>query len=105
MKTQINCHHVFVKIIVIFIFIFMPLHAFAETDEDMEDISLSDLLNIENTVASKTAATPRESPGIVTVITKEEIQNSGARNLFEILRTRQKEQIMSVELIIPGLRH
>jgi outer membrane receptor for ferrienterochelin and colicin len=49
-------------------------------------ISVDELLNMQITVSSKTELTPRESPGIVSVITNEEIQNSGARDLIDILR-------------------
>jgi len=49
-------------------------------------ISIDELLNMHITVSSKTELTPRESPGIVSIITNEEIQNSGARDLIDILR-------------------
>ena len=48
--------------------------------------SIEDLLNIKVTIASKKAMTQRESPGIVSVITEEEIQNSGASDLQDVLR-------------------
>src|SRR4051812_26056990 len=50
------------------------------------DMSLIDLMKVEVTVASKKALTGRESPGIVTLITEEEIKNSGAQDLMGILR-------------------
>ncbi|HBF87966.1 MAG TPA: hypothetical protein DDX39_04915 [Bacteroidales bacterium] len=62
---------------------------FAQTDSiktDIFDMSLEELMNIEITVASKKALTLRESPGIITIITEEEIQNSGARDLVDVLR-------------------
>jgi outer membrane cobalamin receptor len=37
-------------------------------------------------VASRLDFTARQAPGIVTVITREEIINSGARNLMDVLR-------------------
>lgn len=70
----------------IFLFLFSS-SVFAQTDStDVFDMSLEDLLNMEVSVASKTALTTRESPGIVTVITEEEIRNSGARDLIDVLR-------------------
>jgi len=45
------------------------------------------MLKAETTVASVRAATVRETPGVVTIITREEIQNSGARDLIDVLRT------------------
>jgi outer membrane cobalamin receptor len=49
------------------------------------NLSLEELLNVEISVASKTALTLRESPGIVTLITRDEIRNSGAHDLMEVL--------------------
>jgi len=43
-------------------------------------------LNIKTTVASQTALTPRETPGIISVITDEEIKASGARDMIDVLR-------------------
>lgn len=53
---------------------------------DFERASLEDTLNIKTAVASRLDFTAREAPGIVTVITREEILNSGARNLVDVLR-------------------
>ena len=49
-------------------------------------MSLEDLLNEPISVASKTGLSQRESPGIVSVISEEEIRSSGARDLIDILR-------------------
>ena len=51
-----------------------------------EELTLEQLLNTPVTVASKSKQTARESPGIVTLITAEEIANSGARDLIDVLR-------------------
>lgn len=53
---------------------------------DFNDMSLEELLNVKVTVASGNELTARESPGIVTVLTEEEIKNSGARDLMELLK-------------------
>lgn len=50
-------------------------------------ISIDELLNMSMTVSSKTSLTPRETPGIVSVITSEDIKISGARDLIDILQT------------------
>jgi outer membrane receptor for ferrienterochelin and colicin len=57
-------------------------------DSDLMAMSLEDLLNMEITVATGEGKklSPRETPAIVTVITKEEIRKTGMRNLFDILR-------------------
>jgi outer membrane receptor for ferrienterochelin and colicin len=49
-------------------------------------ISIDELLNMKTSVASKTTLTPRETPGIVSFITEEEIRYSGARDLIDVLR-------------------
>ena len=49
-------------------------------------VSIDQLLKMKTTVASKTELTPRETPGIVTIITEEEIRTSGARDLVDVLR-------------------
>ncbi len=53
---------------------------------DYYNMSLEELMNIEMTVASTKALSPRESPGIVTLITSEQIETSGARDLIDVLR-------------------
>ncbi|MCX6290878.1 MAG: TonB-dependent receptor plug domain-containing protein [Bacteroidetes bacterium] len=50
------------------------------------EMSLEQLMNVEISVASHKALTPRESPGIVSQITEEEIKNSGAQDLMDILK-------------------
>jgi len=44
------------------------------------------LLNTPVTVASQKAMTTRESPGIISLVTREEILASGARDLLDVLR-------------------
>ena len=48
--------------------------------------NLEDLLNTEVTVASSKPVMPSEAPAIVSVITREEIELSGARDLIDVLR-------------------
>lgn len=47
---------------------------------------LEELINQLILAASKRPLNARESPGIVTLITEEEIQNSGARDMIDVLR-------------------
>lgn len=51
-----------------------------------EESELQKILNKSLTVSSSKALSTRETPGIVSVISAEEIQNSGARDLIDILR-------------------
>lgn len=59
------------------------------SEEQLEDylsLSLEELMNIELTVASTEALSARESPGIVSLITSDEIASMGARDLIDVLR-------------------
>lgn len=51
-----------------------------------EALDLDDLLSLEVTVASLKGLSVRESPGIVSVITRDEILAMGARDLIDVLR-------------------
>ncbi len=51
-----------------------------------DNMSLEELMNVKFTVASIKELIPRQSPGIITYVTAEEIRNLGARNLMEVLR-------------------
>ncbi len=52
---------------------------------DFEELSLESLLNIKIEVAAKSAQTAAEAPSIVSVITRQEIELYGARDLADIL--------------------
>ncbi|MDA8130416.1 MAG: TonB-dependent receptor plug domain-containing protein [Elusimicrobia bacterium] len=52
---------------------------------DLERASLQELLDIRTSLASRSAMKLRETPGLVTVITREQIQASGARDLIDVL--------------------
>lgn len=56
-----------------------------EAKASVEDELLA-LLNTPITVASQKAMTTRESPGIVTLVTRDEILASGARDLLDVLQ-------------------
>ena len=53
---------------------------------EFDALSLEDLLDVNLTVASRKALTSRESPGIVTLLTREEMLEAGARDLLDALR-------------------
>ena len=55
--------------------------------DDFFELSLEELMNMEVSVTGKNKMSLRETPGIVTVITQQEIEKSGARDLADILRT------------------
>ena len=52
---------------------------------DVQQLSLADLLDTRVDIASKKPQTTRETPGIVKVITREDILNAGARDLLDVL--------------------
>lgn len=61
----------------------------AVDDDDLTDLSLSELLNVEISVGStseKKTTTLRDTPGIISVIRGEDIQRMGARDLIDVLR-------------------
>jgi len=66
-----------------------------EVDEDileqMRKMSLQEILDVKITIASQTPLLMREAPGILTLITKEDILNCGARDLMDALN-----------LLVPG---
>ncbi len=66
-----------------------------ELDTDLLDklrrMELEDILDIKISVATHTPLNMREAPGIITLITKEDIINSGARDLIDVFN-----------LLVPG---
>ncbi len=64
----------------------LPFLTLALAAQDATEKELLDLLNTPVTVASAKATTIRESPGVITVLSHEEIQATGARDLIDVLR-------------------
>lgn len=64
----------------------LPLISVALAAQDATEKELLDILNTPVTVASAKATTIRESPGVLTVLSHEEIQATGARDLIDVLR-------------------
>lgn len=70
-----------------------PLTAFSQDLDSLlkmsaftEESELQKVLNQNLTVSSSKALTTRETPGIISLVTAEEIRNMGARDLTDILR-------------------
>jgi outer membrane cobalamin receptor len=53
---------------------------------EMALFALDQVLKSETTVASRRARTIRETPGVVTLVTREEMLEAGARDLIDVLR-------------------
>jgi outer membrane receptor protein involved in Fe transport len=60
--------------------------AFAQGSSELDLFAADAALKAETTVASIRPATVRETPGVVTIITRDEIVRSGARDLIDVLR-------------------
>lgn len=63
----------------------VPPYAFATDKKDIDELSLEDLLKAETSVASEKPMTIRETPGVITIVTRDEIVRSGARDLMDVL--------------------
>lgn len=75
----------------LFILIILSKIGFSQADstslDSLWNMSLEELMNIEVAVTSTNQKFKvKEAPAVVTVITKEEIENMGARDLIDILR-------------------
>ncbi len=60
-------------------------HAGSSPTEELADLSLDELLNVEVSTASYVLADADEQPVSMTTITREEIEQSGARTVAEVL--------------------
>ena len=73
--------------------ILLPLQVVAGIEPEkntlkyLQGLSLEELMEVPISVAAKHTSNLRETPGIVTVITADEIAKSGARDLIDVLRT------------------
>lgn len=54
--------------------------------DEMFELSLEELMNVKVSIASRKEMSQRESPGIITVITEEDIKSLGARDLMDVFR-------------------
>ncbi|HPW26593.1 MAG TPA: TonB-dependent receptor plug domain-containing protein [Tenuifilaceae bacterium] len=55
-------------------------------EEDIFNLSLEELLNLEVSISTKTATNIRNTPGILTVITSEDIKNSGVNGIIDLFQ-------------------
>ena len=61
-----------------------PPDSIPTNDNDL--LSLQQLMDIKVTVASEKELTIKESPAVVTLITAEELKNSGARDFMDVIK-------------------
>lgn len=64
----------------------LALLAQTPASKDVKDLSLDDLLEQPVAVTTRKARTVRQAPGIVLVLTREELLATGARDLLEVLQ-------------------
>ncbi len=62
-----------------------PVRAQSAGEDELTIYQLDDALKNQTAVASRKAKTVRETPGIVTLVTRDEILGMGARNLADVL--------------------
>ena len=63
----------------------LTFSAKAETNTNLFELSLEDLLNVKVSVASKSEQLISEAPSTVTVFTRDEIVNMGLKTLEELV--------------------
>lgn len=68
-----------------------------------EESELQKILNKNVTVSSRNALTTRETPGIISLITSEEIQNAGARDLIDVLRLVPGFEVLQDNQMVMGI--
>lgn len=89
-KALMSCRFM-AHIVILFILCFtstvllLGSSAWAKEEKSLDDMSLEELLNVKISVATKSGASTRTSPAIVTLITSEEMTHTGARDLLDVL--------------------
>ena len=73
------------------------------TETATGELSLEDILNLKVTVASKKETTIREQPGIVTVVTHEQMRAMGARDLQDVVRVLVPGFHMVMDYEVPSV--
>lgn len=77
---------VLISILLLFSFLTIDRGRCSEPEVDFDELSLEELLNRPVVVATRQAVQSRSAPGIITIISGEEIHNTGARDLIDVLR-------------------
>lgn len=63
----------------------IPSFAATDSTSSLMDMNLNDLLNIEVTTVSKSAEKISDAPGVISVITKDDIKRYGITSMFELM--------------------
>ncbi len=75
----------FVKSIFVLSILLLSLSVFAQETEELVTMSLEDLLNMEVITVSKSSEKLSDAPGVISVVSKQEIQMFGGTTLKDIL--------------------
>ena len=79
-------HKNVVQILVLVFSLILTSQPFAQTTEDLLEMSLEELLNVEITTASRSARSIKELPSTIHIITREEILNNNYSTLVDALK-------------------
>ena len=75
-------------LVLVMFMLVLPRGFSQKTDSlNVYDLSLDQLMNIKVSVATKNETTIRETPGVITVITREDIARAGTRDLVDVFQT------------------
>ena len=80
------------KKLYIIIAFFIAYKGYAQNNEDLLDFSLEDLMNIQLSIGSKAVKNPDQTPGAITVISRDQIEQMQARTLRDVLN-----------VVVPGM--
>lgn len=83
------------KLILISVLFTFSFGAIAQQSEEFLDMSLEDLMNVKVTAASKSEEMLKDAPGIVTVISRKDIELYASKSLGELLSKAASFQFMS----------
>ena len=94
-SNRYNFHKVFHISLLGMVLTFSPVAlAQEEALDDLLDLDIESLMDIEVSVASKRAEKISEAPGVITVITADEIHKYGARHLGDVLNRLPNTQVI-----------
>jgi len=84
------------RVLLVFLFFFLSaIGAFSQVKNEYLDMSLEDLMNVKVTAASKSEEKMQDAPGIVSVISRKDIDVYASKSLGELLGKATSFQFMS----------
>ena len=77
-----------------------PIPATATPSSELEELTIEDLMDLETDIATRVPMSPRDLPGIITILHRDDILRSGARDLLDLL---QRVPGLQAELDVQGV--